>query len=464
MHGTGEDNMKLICATDFSQQGRAAADMAAGLARVLGDSVCLVHVVDPTPLLGMEFGPGTGSWENALRDAAARELAQEAKRLASHGVVIESRVEVGSVVERLRALVDEKQVRLVVLGSHGRKGVAHFFVGSVAEDMARTSRCPVVVTRGFPFPEQGSFGEQRLHLAVLVDGTPGADAALAWVKGLRALIPCDVTFVQVYRRSTEEERFGLAPPPGADREYQPILRPLLEAELRRWAGELPGTGAVHFRLRALRESVPDDLAMETELVQPDLVVVGITQRTTLGLEGDVTAHAALRALKLPVVCVPESLRPAISNRIPDVRTVVVGTDLSDFANQVVPSAYALVSPGGGLVEICHVFETALKTPPVPGLVPPPALEPGMKAEMEARLARLIPPEAAARGIVTRVVVCEASTAVEGLKQQAERRNADVVVVASHARGGIKRAVLGSVASELVTSTTRAVLVLHPARR
>jgi nucleotide-binding universal stress UspA family protein len=456
--------MKIICATDFSQQARSAADMAAGLARILGDSVCLLHVIDPTPLLGLEMGPGGGSWESALRETAARELGQEAKRRAGHGVAIETRVVVGSGVDHLRAQAHQQKARLVVLGSHGRKGAAHFFLGSVAEDMARTSRCPVVVTRGLPFPEQGIFGEQRLHLGVLVDGTPGAEAALAWVKGLRALIPCDVTFVEVYKRSSQEERFGLAPPPGVEREYQPILRPMLEAELRRWVGELPGTGAVRFRLRALRGSVPEDLAMETELVQPDLVVVGIAQRPSLGLDGDLTAHAALRALKLPVVCVPESLRPANSNRIPDVRTVVVGTDLSDFANQVVPAAYALVSPGGGLVEICHVFETALQTPPVPGLVSVPMLEPGTKAEIEARLARLIPPEAAARGIVTRVVVCEAPTAVEGLKQQAERRNAVVVVVASLGRGGVKRAVLGSVASELVTGTTRAVLVLHPARR
>ena len=457
--------MKIICATDFSPQGRAAADVAAGLARTLGDDVLLLHVIDPSPLLGLETGPGGGSWESALQEAAARELAQEAERLAGPGeAIIETRVEIGPVVDRLRAVAEQLSPRLVVLGTHGRRGPARFFVGSVAEDMARRSRCPVVVTRGLPFPQAGIVGQRRLHLMVLIDGTPAAEAALAWVKALRARIPCDVTFVQIYRRSSEEDRFGMTPPPGADREYQPTLRPTLEAELRRWVGEMPGTGAVQFRLRALRWSVTEDLDMEAELVQPDLVVVGITQRHTLGLEGDLTAHSALRAMKLPVVCVPEALRPAAGNRIPDIRTVVVGTDLSDFANEAVPAAYALVSAGGGLVEICHVFETSVKTPPVPGLVPAPVLEPGMKAEVEARLGRLIPPEAAARGIVTRVVVVEAATAVEGLKQEAERRDADVVVVASHGRGGIKRALLGSVASELTSGSSRAVLVLHPARR
>src|SRR5690349_13834404 len=74
-----EAKMKIICATDFSPQGRAAADMAAGLARTLGEGVCLLHVIDPTPLLGLELGPGGGSWEGALRDTAARELSQEAE-------------------------------------------------------------------------------------------------------------------------------------------------------------------------------------------------------------------------------------------------------------------------------------------------------------------------------------------------------------------------------------------------
>lgn len=455
--------MKIICATDFSEQARAAAELAAGLARKTGDSVCLLHVIDPAPLLGLELGPGQGSWERALRDAAMKEMAGQVEQLRGYGVPFETRVEVGQVVDRIRALADDPGVRLVVLGSHGRRGLAHFFVGSVAEDTARRSRCPVVVTRGLPFPEDGVIGPERLHLALLIDGTPAAEAALAWVRDLRTAIPCDLTFVQVYQRDSEEERLGMGPPPGADREYQPALRPMLEAELRRWVGPLPGKGQVHFRLRAVRRSVAEDLAIEAELVQPDLAVIGISQRT-LGPDGELTAHAALSEMKLPVVCVPESLRPPASNRIPVIRTVLVGTDLSDFANQVIPAAYALISQGGGTVEICHVFETALGTPPVPGLVPNPSLEPGARAEIEARLGQLVPPEAAARGIRTRLRVLQAATAVEGLQQQAERSDADAIVVASHGRGGVTRALLGSVAAELAANTNRAVLVLHPARR
>jgi nucleotide-binding universal stress UspA family protein len=61
-------------------------------------------------------------------------------------------------------------------------------------------------------------------------------------------------------------------------------------------------------------------------------------------------------------------------------------------------------------------------------------------------------------------VVEAEAAVVGLLQEAERIGADVVVVASHGRTGIKRTLMGSVSSLLVERASRPVLVIHPPRR
>jgi nucleotide-binding universal stress UspA family protein len=59
--------MKIVCATDFSEQARAAADMAAALASRLEDTLLLVHVVDPAPIGGGEMaaipsGPSAPCW------------------------------------------------------------------------------------------------------------------------------------------------------------------------------------------------------------------------------------------------------------------------------------------------------------------------------------------------------------------------------------------------------------------
>jgi nucleotide-binding universal stress UspA family protein len=141
--------------------------------------------------------------------------------------------------------------------------------------------------------------------------------------------------------------------------------------------------------------------------------------------------------------------------------VLVGTDLSDFANQAIPAAYALLTGIGGRVEICHLHETPRGVLPS---LPPATLEPSARAALEARLASLVPAEAAGRGIRTALVVREAESAAEGLRQEAERCDADVVVVASHGRRGLSRALMGSVAEQLTRRTTRPVLVLHPPER
>jgi nucleotide-binding universal stress UspA family protein len=458
-----ETGMRIICATDFSPAARAASDTAVQMAAKLGDNVLLIHVIDPVSMAGLEGAPAMSSWETVLRGAAERQLDAEAEKLRATGVVVRTRVLAGRPAEKTREAVAEDQTRLVVVGSHGRKGAAHLFLGSVAEEIARESPCPVLVTRGLPYPADGLAGQRRLQLLVMAEGTAGAEAALGWVKSLRSVLPCDITFLQPYSENAEQQRFGLAEASGTAAAPQ-ALRALLERELRRWVGSLPGEGEVRFRLRPSRGNPIDELAFDSELLQPDLVVVGVSSRRTPAASGTLTAATAVQALKIPVVCVPETLRPKIDGRIPMIRTVLVGTDLSDFSNQVVPAAYALLLGTGGHMEVCHVIERAPHTPPATGETPSSALDPREKSGLEATLSKLTPPEAAGLGISTRLAVIEAPVATDGLLQEAERIGADVIVVASHGRTGIKRALLGSVSAALTERSSRPVLILHPPSR
>jgi nucleotide-binding universal stress UspA family protein len=352
---------------------------------------------------------------------------------------------------------------MVVLGTHGRQGIAHVFMGSVAETVARRAPCPVLIARRAPpaMDERLAAG-RRPHLLVPVDGSPGAEAALGWVKALRGELPCDLTFVQFYSAPAEAERFGVNPEPaaaGAERDTN--LIPLLERELRRWIGTLPGEGDVRLRFHALRGREPEDLADEARRLEPDLVVAGISRRLRGGPYRDLTARALVKALDVPVVCVPESLRPPADTRVPWVSAVLVGTDLTDFANRAIPSAHALLRGTGGLVEICHVHERGAGTEGAMDLSATAPLGEAERAEIEARLRQLIPPEAAALGITTVVSVVESTSAADGLLREAERIAADVIVIASHGRGGLKRALLGSMAEKVIRRAGRAVLVLHP---
>jgi nucleotide-binding universal stress UspA family protein len=455
--------MRIVCATDFSEAARAAAHLAAGLAGKLGDTLKLLHVVELPPLLGGdEAPPSEASWDKAMREAAEREMERATAPLRATGLTVEAEVVVGQAADVVRAASAEPGVRLVVMGTHGRKGAAHFFLGSVAEDVARAAGCPVVATRGLPFPEAGLDPGRHLHVMVAVDGSPASEAALGWAKSLRAAIPCDLTLVQPCWPPAEAERFGLTAA-WAGRQVHPGLLPLLDRELRRWAGLLPGEGQVHCRFPASHGRIADDLATEAELLQPDLVAIGVPRRT-FGSGASLTAPAALHAVKLPVVCVPEALRPPPQSGIPVVATVLVGTDMSDFSNQAIAGAYALLRGTGGTVQISYVYERGAGSESAMDLPAESPPMPSLKAEIESRLGQLVPPEARALGIDSRVAVVEAHSAEEGLLHEAERIGADVLVIASHARHGLKRTLLGSVADHIVRRSVRPVLVLYPRPR
>jgi nucleotide-binding universal stress UspA family protein len=439
--------MSIVCATDFSPSAEAAVKLSGQLAEQLGDRVRVVHAIELPSLLS-ERTPEVG-WEPALREAGEGELRKVARELERQGIRTETRLLFGSVSEQLLDQAVQPDVRMVVLGTHGRKGAAHFFLGSIAESIAGKAPCPVVVTRGLPFPDDGLAGKRRMQLLVPVDGSPASESALAWVKQLRRTVACDVTLFQPFWPPFEAERFGVTQA-WVRKQPGPQLLPLLERELRRWVGDLPGEGELRCRFGALREDANDLLATEAELLQPDLVVAGISRRGAG--EGSFTAASVIQAVRTPVVCVPDVGRSAADPRIPWVRQVLVGTDLSDFSNQAVVAAYALLRGTGGLVEICHVVEGG------------ESLGAARRQELERQLALLAPPEAAALGIVTRVTVVEAQSAATGLMQEAERKGADVVVLAAHGRTGVKRAVMGSVSEFIARQSGRPVMVLHPPAR
>jgi nucleotide-binding universal stress UspA family protein len=144
---------------------------------------------------------------------------------------------------------------------------------------------------------------------------------------------------------------------------------------------------------------------------------------------------------------------------PEIRSILVPTDLSELSLQALPMAYALLRPHGGRVELCLVHERA---PAVEGadlrLALP--LEDHQRDELELRLRALAPATAAAAGIFTRPTVIEGHRAADAVVQAAERLGVDLIVMASHGRSGLGRVLLGSVAEEVARRARPPVLIVH----
>lgn len=130
----------VLFATDFSDASRVAGESAAAFARHFGARLHVLHVVppitDPTPA------------PEALR-AAAAEL--------ERGVAVVTAIASGRVARQIVDYAQRHAIDLIVIGTHGRTGVSHALLGSVAEAVTRRARCRVLtVPASTTAPSTGS--------------------------------------------------------------------------------------------------------------------------------------------------------------------------------------------------------------------------------------------------------------------------------------------------------------------
>jgi nucleotide-binding universal stress UspA family protein len=138
----------FLVPTDFSAFADQALDYAIRLARTFNARLTLLHIIQPVPMAGVDMGvalPETylqeleeavqGSMEDALARVTAAGLTGE--RVVLYGVPFQE------IVETAKA----RQVDIIVMGTHGRTGLMHVLLGSVAEKVVRLAPCSVLVVR-----------------------------------------------------------------------------------------------------------------------------------------------------------------------------------------------------------------------------------------------------------------------------------------------------------------------------
>jgi universal stress protein A len=141
----------ILVPTDFSEPSDAALAYARVVAAKFGSTLHLLHVIE-SPLasgpLGAEvYVPDTPAAQRALYDNAISFLA--------HRITPDDRARFDATSEIItgvtaRAILDharERGIDLIVMGTHGRSGMAHLLMGSVAERIVRHASCPVLTVR-----------------------------------------------------------------------------------------------------------------------------------------------------------------------------------------------------------------------------------------------------------------------------------------------------------------------------
>jgi len=124
---------RILVPTDFSPLSTLALEHAIALASLCRASIHLMHVET-----------------DVVRDTDDEEqrLAGLVSRCHAETIVVTSQVCAGHPAAAIVKAAADRAVDLIVLGTHGRRGVAHLMLGSVAEQVVRTAPCPVLTVPG----------------------------------------------------------------------------------------------------------------------------------------------------------------------------------------------------------------------------------------------------------------------------------------------------------------------------
>jgi nucleotide-binding universal stress UspA family protein len=141
---------RILHPTDFSTASRAALDRAVGLARESHAELLLLHVMAPVmPVVGEGYIPPQTyeAIEAAARKSAQKKIEALAARARKASVRVRTLLAEGSAHERILAAAKSQRANLIVMGTHGRSGLARLIVGSVASRVVAGASCPVMTVR-----------------------------------------------------------------------------------------------------------------------------------------------------------------------------------------------------------------------------------------------------------------------------------------------------------------------------
>jgi nucleotide-binding universal stress UspA family protein len=135
----------VLYATDFSATSEAALPYATGICRKFGSALHVAHVFSDASLLVTTGGVDYVSVETLYEDACAAAKGKIDRIIAGlRGIPTRGYVRHGQVWKNLSTIVQENEIDLIVVGTHGRTGLGKLLLGSVAENILRHSPCPVL--------------------------------------------------------------------------------------------------------------------------------------------------------------------------------------------------------------------------------------------------------------------------------------------------------------------------------
>ena len=144
---------RLVFATDFSAYSKEALEYAVQFALKLGAELYLLHVFErpffsgPGVSMNVRIQHGIEEWVREVKAEESKKLDALVEEVRGRGVTVHPLFKEGIPFVEILKTAEEIPADLLVLGTHGRTGLSHVLMGSVAQRVVQKSACPVLTVR-----------------------------------------------------------------------------------------------------------------------------------------------------------------------------------------------------------------------------------------------------------------------------------------------------------------------------
>lgn len=284
---------RILCPVDFSEFSARAYDYAHSLARHYEAKLQILHVVSTITVDPDLSLSGVIDKIYAQQTAEAKKrVATLAGRQAGKPVESELTVQLGFAADSILAFATSSNADLIVMGTHGRRGLDRFLMGSTTEHVLRKSRCPVLAvhepTRNFVSPESADEPVHLRKITCCVDFSEHSPRALEYALSLGMQYQAEVTLLHVFEDTKDSAEHKARALEGIEQ--------LVPDDARKWSESI---------VPVVRSGEPyQEIIDQATEAQTDVIVMGVRGRNVVDLAvfGS-TTHRVIQLGPCPVLVV-----------------------------------------------------------------------------------------------------------------------------------------------------------------
>lgn len=285
---------KVVCPTDFSPCASHALELAVLVARSFGAELHVLHAVvlhAEDPHNPAHHLPNLEEVEALLERTAASALARD---IAPHadGVlrILQVQRRAPFAGEAILGYADEVGADLIVMGTHGRRGLAHVLLGSVANEVVRRASCPVLTVRTRP---EGTHLGAIERILVPIDFSSSSETALHAARDLAVQWTASLDLLHVIEETVMPAFYAAGVT--SLLQLDPEIRTRCQAEMQRRLAQL-GDPSVAVTAHVREGKAAREIVAFTEEGGSDLIVLATASRS--GVERLLLGSVAEKVVRL----------------------------------------------------------------------------------------------------------------------------------------------------------------------